>query len=84
LLLQHHYREGWEWSPAAMDQAASLAQRLAAAAREPDVSSSTAREAFAAALSDDLDTPAALRVLEGASGSTLLELATVLGLGLTD
>jgi L-cysteine:1D-myo-inositol 2-amino-2-deoxy-alpha-D-glucopyranoside ligase len=84
LLLQHHYREGWEWSPAAMDQAASLAQRLAAAAREPDLSSSTAREAFAAALSDDLDTPATLGVLEGASGSTLLELATVLGLALTD
>ncbi len=84
LLLQHHYREVWEWSPAAMDEAARLAKRLAAAARGPDVSTDIARQTFAAALSDDLDTPRAVGVLESVGGGTIRELGAVLGLPLTD
>jgi cysteinyl-tRNA synthetase len=80
-LLQHHYREVWEWSPAALEAAASLSQRLARAARDAD---RDARGAFAAALEDDLDTPRALRALESASGAPLRTLGAVLGLSLAD
>ena len=80
-LLQHHYREVWEWSPAALEAAASLSQRLARAARDPD---RDARDAFAAALEDDLDTPRALRALESAAGAPLRALGAVLGLSLAD
>ena len=83
-LLQHHYHEVWEWSPAALDEAARLARHLATATRGPDVSADIARENFAAALSDDLDTPRAMRVLESVGGETLRELGGVLGLALTD
>jgi L-cysteine:1D-myo-inositol 2-amino-2-deoxy-alpha-D-glucopyranoside ligase len=83
-LLQHHHRQVWEWSPSEMEDAARLAQRLATAAREPDTASGLERERFAAALADDLDTPRAIQILYGASGGTLRELASVLGLVLSD
>ena len=83
-LLQHHHRQVWEWSEAEMDQAAERARRLATAAREPDTATGSERERFAAALADDLNTPRALGVLDTLSGSTLRELATVLGLTLSD
>ena len=79
-LLSHHYRQVWEWSPADMDAAARLAARLSAAAREPDIASGIERESFAAAVSDDLNTPRAIEVLQTVSGSTLRELGSVLGL----
>ncbi len=80
-LLSHHYREVWEWSALDLDAAASTAERLALAAREPD-HAGDAREALQAALADDLDTPRAVEVLERASGGPLRELGSVLGLGL--
>ncbi len=79
-LLSHHYRQAWEWSPAEMNAAALVAHRLNAAAREPDTASATNREAFAAALADDLNTPRALDILQTLSGTTLRELGAVLGL----
>jgi cysteinyl-tRNA synthetase len=81
-LLGHHYRQAWEWSPSALDDAARLASALEKAAGAPDASPKASREEFASALSNDLDTPAAIRVLERASGATLSELAHVLGLRL--
>jgi L-cysteine:1D-myo-inositol 2-amino-2-deoxy-alpha-D-glucopyranoside ligase len=83
-LLRHHYRQVWEWSAADMDDAARLAQRLATAAREPDIASGLERETFAAALADDMATPRAVEILQGASGGTLRELGAVLGLTLVD
>jgi L-cysteine:1D-myo-inositol 2-amino-2-deoxy-alpha-D-glucopyranoside ligase len=83
-LSQHHYREVWEWSPAEMNDAARLAQRLATASRAPDTASSLERETFVAALADDLDTPRAIGILTRLSGGTLREQAAVLGLTLTD
>jgi len=83
-LLGHHYRQPFEWSASEMDDAASRAQSLAVAARQPERGGPSAREAFAAALSDDLDTPRALDVLNQTSGATLRELAAVLGLTLPD
>jgi L-cysteine:1D-myo-inositol 2-amino-2-deoxy-alpha-D-glucopyranoside ligase len=84
LLLSHHYREVWEWAPAELDAAASLAQRLALAARAPDVGGEAEREAFASVLGDDLDTPRAIDVLTTTSGSTLRGLGSVLGLTFED
>jgi len=79
-LLSHHYRSVFEWSPADIEAAASLATRLALAARQPDHGPASVREAFAAALEDDLDTPRAIESLEGAAGQPLRELGAVLGL----
>ncbi len=79
-LLGHHYQHVWEWSPAEMDAAARIAQRLSVAAREPDMASGVERETFAAALSDDLNTPRAIDILQTISGGTLRDLGSVLGL----
>jgi L-cysteine:1D-myo-inositol 2-amino-2-deoxy-alpha-D-glucopyranoside ligase len=81
-LLGQHYRQVWEWSASGMTEAASLAAGLEARARGPDTTRGYARESFAHSLAHDLDTPAAIEVLRAASGSTLRELATVLGLEL--
>jgi cysteinyl-tRNA synthetase len=53
---------------------------LNVAAREPDMSNGAARETFAAALSDDLNTPRAIEILQSISGDTLRDLGSVLGL----
>jgi L-cysteine:1D-myo-inositol 2-amino-2-deoxy-alpha-D-glucopyranoside ligase len=82
-LLAHHYREVWEWAPAELDAAASLAERLTAAASEPDHQGDACHR-VRAALADDLDTPRAVEALAEASGAPLRELASVLGLRLSD
>jgi L-cysteine:1D-myo-inositol 2-amino-2-deoxy-alpha-D-glucopyranoside ligase len=79
-LLERHYRQVLEWRSADMQAAASRAERLGLAARQPDHGGAAAREAFAAALADDLNTPRALEILESTSGATLRELGAVLGL----
>jgi L-cysteine:1D-myo-inositol 2-amino-2-deoxy-alpha-D-glucopyranoside ligase len=102
LLLSHHYRSSWEYSDEEMEASAARAQRLADAAHEQEREGGTGADdvsqraiaQFTAALENDLDTPAALRVLDelarhaDAPGAvkTLRELAGVLGLtlGLTD
>jgi L-cysteine:1D-myo-inositol 2-amino-2-deoxy-alpha-D-glucopyranoside ligase len=81
-LLSYHYREDWEWSPAALDDAARFADRLERASRAPDSAGSSGREAFADALTDDLNTPRALEVLGTLSGDSLRKLGGVLGLTL--
>ncbi|HXG40287.1 MAG TPA: cysteine--tRNA ligase [Candidatus Limnocylindrales bacterium] len=80
-LLSYRYRDEWDWSEAALAAARTRLDRLFEAAAGPDRDDG-AREAFRAALEDDLDTPAALDALERAGGSTLRELAGVLGLRL--
>jgi L-cysteine:1D-myo-inositol 2-amino-2-deoxy-alpha-D-glucopyranoside ligase len=81
-LLGHHYRQVWEWAPAELEVAAGIAQRLAHAAREPDLAGerSSERQAFAAALQDDLNTPRAIVILQTLRGETLRQLGGVLGL----
>ena len=81
-LLSHHYRQVWEWSPRELDEAARLAHDLEHAARAPDRSRADVLDAFGEALSEDLDTPRALGVLQSSSGNTLRELAGALGLDL--
>jgi L-cysteine:1D-myo-inositol 2-amino-2-deoxy-alpha-D-glucopyranoside ligase len=78
-VLGHHYRSGWEWSEALMAEAAD---RLAAwdAASEGDAGLAEVR----AALDDDLDTPAALRVIDEAvaAGRGISAAAALLGVTL--
>jgi len=68
-LANHHYREAWSHDPAELEQAERLAYLLGAAAQAQGGSGlpydpSWAQAAFTAAMDDDLDTPAALPVLE--------------------
>ena len=99
-LHQHHYRTAWDYDQGEMDLAAARAQRLAAHALQadsvapqpttdaaPSGAIETARRRFATAMSDDLDTPAALRALEellavpgNEAAATMRELGGVLGL----
>jgi L-cysteine:1D-myo-inositol 2-amino-2-deoxy-alpha-D-glucopyranoside ligase len=64
-LASHHYRRDWTFSWAGLDSAGRFAARIAALpAGEPP--SPELLRAFAGALDDDLDTPAAVRVLRRA------------------
>ena len=82
-LLGHHYRSVVEWAPYELEAAAGLADRLSLGAREPDQGGPSVRDAFRAALEDDLNTPRAIETLEQAAGQTLRELGGVLGLQFT-
>ncbi len=82
LLLRNHYRTPWEYFQHDMTQSASLAERLTAAAHatqraetpsERDVVAERAREGFLDALDNDLDTPAAIEILNGLAAATLEE-----------
>ncbi len=81
-LLSHHYRDDWSFDDAALAEAAAAFKRW----REAAGPSRTRRDlvdAFHAAMDDDLDTPAALSVMDDAAaagaGATLCQLAAVLG-----
>jgi L-cysteine:1D-myo-inositol 2-amino-2-deoxy-alpha-D-glucopyranoside ligase len=82
-LLGHHYRSVFEWAPEQLRAADDLAAHLSRAARSADQGGPSAREAFAAALEEDLDTPRAIGVLARTAGATLRELGGVLGLQFT-
>jgi L-cysteine:1D-myo-inositol 2-amino-2-deoxy-alpha-D-glucopyranoside ligase len=82
-LLSHHYREELEYREEEMVEAADRWERLRSRhGEEHDGSADTeaAREAFRAALEDDLDAPRALQILETCRGRVVRELAAVLGL----
>jgi L-cysteine:1D-myo-inositol 2-amino-2-deoxy-alpha-D-glucopyranoside ligase len=64
LLLRHHYREPWEYTPDQLDNAADWTARLRAAAGRPRKGSGNRVLEVRAALEDDLDTPRALHLLE--------------------
>ena len=80
-LLEHHYRQGFDFSDSALDDAAAGVKRWREALhrddRRPDLEAR-----FAAAMADDLDTPTALSVLDEAAaagaGATVRELAGAL------
>lgn len=60
-LLSFPYRQGWDFEVSGLAEREQLAKRLAAVATEPRAA---AEDPFFAALEDDLDTPAAIQVLE--------------------
>src|SRR5207253_8988448 len=85
LLLRHHYREPWEYTPDQLDDAAAWTARLRAAASRTRNGMGDSALAVRAALEDDLDTSGALHVLEEAveSGDRgWRSAADLLGLGL--
>src|SRR4029077_21226326 len=60
LMLRHHYREPWEYTPDQLEDAAEWTQRLRLAARGAGDGTGDSPRAVLAALEDDLDTPRAL------------------------
>ena len=102
-LLGHHYRTPWEYDEAGLAQAVDRVERYAAANCSDAIAGNNAldgtsyRDRFIAAMEDDLDTPAALTILDDladailaatgkqdlvAAQGTLRELARILGLRL--
>src|SRR6266480_1628655 len=69
LLLRHHYREAWEYTPDQLDDAAAWTARLRAAAGRMSNGTGDSVLAVRVALENDLDTPGALRALEEALDS---------------
>ena len=68
-MASHHYREAWSHDPDKLEQAERLAYQLQSAVQVqggsgPAYDPAWGQAAFAAALDNDLDTPAALPVLE--------------------
>jgi len=84
--LQHHYREDWTYDDDEMTEAASRYKAWQDAAGA-DGRSAHIVERFFNAMNDDLNTPAAIQVLDEASqigaGRSLKELAAVLGFELS-
>jgi L-cysteine:1D-myo-inositol 2-amino-2-deoxy-alpha-D-glucopyranoside ligase len=84
-LLTHHYRSGWSFDDAALEESAAAFKRWRDAG-EVDGRDPVLEAEFHVAMRDDLDTPRALAVLDRAAdagaGTTLRELADVLGLPL--
>jgi L-cysteine:1D-myo-inositol 2-amino-2-deoxy-alpha-D-glucopyranoside ligase len=68
----HHWRTDWEWQRTELDDATRRLDRWCAAAgrAEPGPSSTLAHE-LAAVLADDIDTPAALAVVDEWAGRVL-------------
>jgi L-cysteine:1D-myo-inositol 2-amino-2-deoxy-alpha-D-glucopyranoside ligase len=84
LILDRRWNQDWDFSPPGLDAAAARLERLHAAAgrpeRGPAGSSGTAVTAMRAALADDLDVPAALRIAEDDGGQAARILGSLLGL----
>ena len=84
LILDRRWDQDWDFSPAGLDAAGAKLDRLHAAAGRPERaaagSSTTAVTAMRAALADDLDVPAALRVAENDGGQAARSLGSLLGL----
>jgi L-cysteine:1D-myo-inositol 2-amino-2-deoxy-alpha-D-glucopyranoside ligase len=79
LLLEEHYRTGWEWDPSRPDRAAERLERWRAAGHGDG-----ALEAVRAALDDDLDTPSAVAAIDDAArkGEGISDAAALLGISL--
>jgi L-cysteine:1D-myo-inositol 2-amino-2-deoxy-alpha-D-glucopyranoside ligase len=99
LLLSHHYREPWQFMDDEMQHSAVRAARYAEAVARMAVTTyaesgddrtvNSARQRFTEALSHDLNTPAALEILDELAGGTtvaemlaLKDLGSILGLRL--
>ena len=67
-ILDHHYRTGWEWTDAVLETATARLAAWSMWAASPKGSDETSSDSLVAALranlSEDLDTPAALRAID--------------------
>jgi L-cysteine:1D-myo-inositol 2-amino-2-deoxy-alpha-D-glucopyranoside ligase len=86
LLLQHHYRESWDYDDQATDAAAEALARWRHAAEASPERDDRVEDAVAGALDDDLDIPAALAEVDRAAadgaGGTVAWAAGLLGISL--
>jgi L-cysteine:1D-myo-inositol 2-amino-2-deoxy-alpha-D-glucopyranoside ligase len=78
-VLDHHYRQDWDWTDGLLDGAAERLDRWRGADREGD--GGAALEGVRSSLDRDLDTPAALAAVDDAAGSgrDVTEAAALLG-----
>jgi L-cysteine:1D-myo-inositol 2-amino-2-deoxy-alpha-D-glucopyranoside ligase len=84
-LVAHHYRSGWTFHDAEVQESAAAFKRWTDAAGA-DGHSPALVTAFHAAMADDLDTPRAVAIIDEAAatgaGATVRELAGILGFAL--
>ncbi len=80
VLVEEHYRTGWEWDDTRMPRAAERLERWRAAG-----AGSGGIDAVRAALDDDLDTPTAVAAVDAAAaaGEGVSEAAALLGVSLS-
>lgn len=80
-VLEHHYRQSWEWEDGVMDQATERLERWQSAG-----SGDGALDEVRAALDDDLGTPASVEAIDAAvsKGDGVSEAAILLGVDLED
>ncbi len=80
-IIEHHYRFEWEWEDTLMSRATSRLQAWTAAGKSSQQSSAGVIEDVRAALDEDLDTPAALAIIDqaAAQGRGVHEAAALLG-----
>jgi L-cysteine:1D-myo-inositol 2-amino-2-deoxy-alpha-D-glucopyranoside ligase len=81
-VMDHHYRQGWDWTDGLVEAAAARLDRWRGAAR--GTGGDVALDEVRACLDGDLDTPSALAVLDGAadSGGDVGPAAALLGVAL--
>jgi len=74
-LLAHHYRSDWEWTDGELREAEARLERWAAAFRDPaapgQASAGAVVDRLRAVLTDDLDTPLALALVDAAAEGPL-------------
>ncbi|MGI9017316.1 MAG: class I tRNA ligase family protein [Euzebya sp.] len=82
-LLRHHYRSGWTYTTAEMDESATAAKLLASAAEGDPAQVEELLKLVGQRLDDDLDTPGALALIDAAAsrgdGASARAAATLLG-----
>jgi L-cysteine:1D-myo-inositol 2-amino-2-deoxy-alpha-D-glucopyranoside ligase len=86
-ILEHHYREEWEWDDTLMPRAATRLDQWLGAAGDPRVGADGKLLAeVRAALDDDLDVPRAVAAVDDAAarGDDVARAADLLGLDLSD
>jgi L-cysteine:1D-myo-inositol 2-amino-2-deoxy-alpha-D-glucopyranoside ligase len=70
-LLDHHYRDDWEWTPGLLAAAEERLARWREAVRlEAGVNGDAVVQQIRAALADDLDAPAALAAVDAWAGAS--------------
>jgi L-cysteine:1D-myo-inositol 2-amino-2-deoxy-alpha-D-glucopyranoside ligase len=83
-ILANHYRAGWEWTDAVLAEAVDRLARWSAQAAAPGPGAAILDD-VRAAIADDLDTPAALAVIDAAgplSGDDVDAISALLGIRL--
>jgi L-cysteine:1D-myo-inositol 2-amino-2-deoxy-alpha-D-glucopyranoside ligase len=82
-ILEHHYRQEWEWDDTLMPRAATRLDQWLGAAGDSDVK---VLAEVRAALDDDLDAPRALAAIDDAAarGDDVARAAGLLGVDLSD